>query len=75
MAETSDRSKTTLPKCHDCGRFMRTTKPGVAWKMVYSGYPPGPDREIFRCVPCVEKFGTFIPQSGIKPEHSCGVVS
>lgn len=64
-----------MPKCHDCGRFMRTTTPGVAWKMLYSGYPQEPDREIFRCVPCVEKLGEFLPQMGIKPEYSCGVVT
>jgi hypothetical protein len=61
------------PKCHDCGRFFRL-QPGCAWQMVYSGGPiPDPDREIFRCLPCVERLGTFTPQHGIRPEYSCGV--
>ena len=59
-------------KCHDCGRFIRI-QTGTAWKMLYSGYPPSPDHEIFRCVPCVEKLGEFTPQHGIVPKYSCGV--
>ena len=42
------------------------------WKMVFSGYPPSPDREIFICDACVQKFGPFEAQLGIKPDASCG---
>lgn len=61
-----------MPNCECCGRFM-SCKPGTAWKMVYSGSPPMPDREIYRCLKCVAKHGPFTPQSGIKPEASCGL--
>ena len=64
--------KNTMPKCHDCGRFM-SLGPGVAWQMIYSGFTKEPDHEIFRCVPCVERLGPFTPQARIKPEFSCGV--
>jgi DNA-directed RNA polymerase subunit RPC12/RpoP len=60
-------------KCHDCGQWMRVIT-GVAWKMVYSGWPLTPDREIYRCTRCTEKLGEFHPQHGIKPEFSCGLV-
>jgi hypothetical protein len=60
--------------CDKCGRF-HDHGPGSAWKMVYSGGPiPMPDREITRCKKCVEKHGPFMPQLGIKPKYSCGVV-
>lgn len=65
---------TQLPNCHDCGRFMTVT-PGAAWQMLYSGHPPTPDREIFKCKSCVERNGPFLPQSGIRPECSCGLVA
>ena len=55
-------------KCDICGRFCKP----VAWQMVYSGVLPEPDHEIFRCAPCVEKYGTFCPQDGIQPDFSCG---
>lgn len=61
------------PTCADCGRFFRV-EPGVAWKMVYSGYPPSPDREIFKCKRCCEKNGPFTPQHNIRPEYSCGIL-
>jgi hypothetical protein len=61
---------TTLPKCHTCGKFCYP----VEWKMVYSGVIPEPQEEIFLCASCVEKHGSFILQSGIKPEYSCGVI-
>lgn len=61
-----------MPKCHDCGRFHKAG-PGSAWKMVYYGYPPQPDREITRCLRCVQEHGQFSPQTGIKPDSSCGV--
>lgn len=60
-----------LPKCECCGRFM-SCKPGAAWQMVYTGYPPTPDHERYRCVQCVQRWGAFDPQDGIKPEASCG---
>ena len=63
-----------MPRCHDCGRFSRMG-PGSAWKMVYSGFPHEPDREIMRCAPCVTKIGPFEPQIGITPESSCGMVA
>ncbi len=58
----------TMPKCHDCGKFCRP----VEWKMIYSGALPEPQEEIYKCAPCVEKHGSFVPQAGIKPECSCG---
>lgn len=59
--------------CACCGRFFKM-QPGVAWQMIYSGYPPTPDEEIYRCKPCVDKKGPFEPQIGIKPEYSCGII-
>jgi hypothetical protein len=59
-------------KCHCCGRFM-TYQSGAAWKMVYSGHPPTPDCEIYKCKRCVEAEGPFEPQTGIRPEMSCGI--
>ena len=58
----------TMPKCHDCGKFCHP----VEWKMIYSGALPEPQEEIYKCAPCVEKHGSFVPQAGIKPECSCG---
>jgi hypothetical protein len=40
--------------------------------MIYSGVLPEPQEEIYKCAACVEKNGSFVPQNGIKPEHSCG---
>lgn len=62
-----------MPNCDACGRFMRVIA-GAAWKMLYSGHPPTPDREVYRCKKCVDRLGPFLPQSGIRPEASCGVV-
>ena len=58
----------TMPKCHDCGKFCRP----VEWQMIYSGVLPEPQEEIYKCAACAEKRGSFEPQPGIKPEHSCG---
>lgn len=58
-------------KCHQCGKFCIP----VEWKMIYSGIIPEPDHEIFLCKPCVEKHGSFEPDSQIKPEFSCGKIS
>lgn len=60
--------------CSECGRFFRM-QPGVAWKMVYGGFPLQPHGEIYRCVKCVEKHGEFSPQYGIRPEYSCGIIA
>lgn len=62
----------TLPKCDCCGRF-HTCGPGSAWKMIYSGYPPTPDREITRCKKCVDLYGEFVPDDRIKEGYSVGV--
>lgn len=62
-----------MPKCHCCGRFVRVA-PGVAWKMVYGGWPPEPSEEIYKCKRCTDEEGPFTPQHGIRPECSCGVV-
>jgi hypothetical protein len=40
--------------------------------MIYSGVLLEPQEEIYKCAPCVKKHGSFVPQHGIKPEHSCG---
>jgi len=60
--------------CDCCGRF-HDHGPGSACKMVYSGWPPTPDREITRCRACVEKYGPFNPQSNIDPKYGCGIVT
>lgn len=61
------------PNCQTCGKFFKASD-GYAWRMVYSGYPPTPDREVFRCRRCMDSLGGFEPQSGIRPECSCGVI-
>lgn len=58
--------------CCTCGKFM-TCEPGASWKMVYNGYPPVPDREMYQCKTCTERHGTLPTQHGIKPEASSGV--
>lgn len=63
----------TLPKCDSCGRFHRAEK-GSAWRMVYSGVPLQPDHEKTRCKQCVQRYGSFRPQAGVRPAASCGVV-
>jgi hypothetical protein len=63
---------TNVPRCKSCGRFF-SMESGVAWRMVFSGVILMPDHEIFRCRPCVEKYGPFEAQSGVVPEHSCGI--
>lgn len=59
-----------FPRCDRCGKFLGAK--AAEWQMVYSGHPPSPDCEIYRCSSCVEKHGSFSPQSGIVPEYSCG---
>lgn len=60
-------------KCHTCGRFFSWAY-GFGWKMLYSGYPPQPDREIYRCAKCLNLHGTFEAQHGIVASSSCGAV-
>lgn len=63
-----------MPRCETCGRF-HSGGPGSAWKMVYGGAPiPTPYEERTRCRACVARIGPFVPQHGIKPEYSCGIV-
>lgn len=62
-------------QCSDCGRFFSGAKKH-AWKMVYGGAPIAtPDREIYRCEKCLDKYGEFTPQHGIRPEYSCGLTT
>lgn len=56
-------------KCFDCGKFCKP----AAWKMLYSGVLPEPDREIFKCQKCLNKNGMFEVQSHIEPKYSCGL--
>lgn len=58
-------------KCRACGRFFRITSE-AEWMMFYSGFPLLPNKVIYRCGPCVKKFGGFSPQLGIIPSFSCG---
>lgn len=73
LLDRIDEALKQMPKCDCCGRF-HACEPGSAWMIVYSGVPLQPDREITRCLRCVEKYGGFAPQPGIRPEHSCGIV-
>ncbi len=59
-------------KCEMCGRF-HSGEPGSAWMMVYQDSEPY--QQLTRCVECVRQHGHFIRQSGIKAEHSCGIVT
>lgn len=64
-----------MPKCDRCGRYHAGLS-GSAWMMVYDGaLIPTPDHEITRCVACVDKFGPFKAQLGIRDEFSCGVIA
>lgn len=46
--------KPEWPKCDKCGRFVGA---GSTSEMRYSGFPPHPDHEDFRCAKCSDKFG------------------
>ena len=61
-------------RCECCGRFFSGAK-GYAWKMIYSGHPPMPDHEIYRCPACVVTHGMFAHDERIRPECSCGYKS
>ncbi len=65
---------TLLVDTTDClsGPLDRKFCRPVEWQMIYSCALPEPQEEIYKCASCVEKNGSFVPQSGIKPEHSCG---
>lgn len=55
----------SLPNCVSCGRFTRTTDPGVSHKLVIpSDYWNGPDREVYQCARCTERHGPLRPSSG-----------
>lgn len=60
-----------MPKCDRCGRFMRC-KPGASWAMRYSGCPPTPDHEAFRCATCTKANGPLSHQHGMR-EDTAGV--
>lgn len=51
----------TLPNCDACGRFHRQAA-GASWAMRYSGWPPTPDHEAFRCASCTARLGALPPQ-------------
>ena len=36
-----------MPNCECCGRFMKCER-GAAWRMIFTGHPPTPDREVYR---------------------------
>jgi hypothetical protein len=63
----------TMPKCDQCGRFMRC-EPGSSYAMRYSGFPPCPDHEQVRCLRCTASLGPLQASSGIA-EWTAGVVS
>lgn len=52
------------PKCDRCGRFMQCVD-GASYAMRYSGFPPEPDHEAFRCKGCTQAVGPLMPQAGI----------
>lgn len=52
-------------RCDNCGRF-HSGEPGSSGVMLYSGYPPVPDREITRCFACTRKYGPLRAQAGIR---------
>lgn len=59
MADASQSTTThyrrePLPNCCTCGRFIGR---GATVAMRYSGYPPMPDHEDFRCAPCTARLG------------------
>ena len=74
MQDRTRRGFATRPNCDACGRFHGQTK-GASWAMRYSGWPPTPDREVFRCAPCTARLGPLEAQSGIRPEMAAGVVA
>lgn len=62
--EASSAILCQVPKCDRCGRFMRC-EPGASYAMRYSGYPPGPDHEDFRCRPCTVVAGPLKASFGM----------
>ena len=42
--------------------------------MRYSGWPPTPDHEAFRCAICTERVGALEAQHGMRPE-TAGVIA
>lgn len=60
QATTIRRTADPRPNCCDCGRFIGA---GASMAMRYSGYPPTPDHEDFRCAPCVERLGPLTEEN------------
>ena len=56
-----------MPKCDACGRFMQC-RAGASWAMRYSGWPPTPDHEAFRCLDCTTTIGPLDSSPGMRPE-------
>lgn len=54
------------PKCDSCGRFARI-EPGASFGMSYSGWPPTPERELFKCKRCSTAHGPLQPREGFAP--------
>ena len=59
------------PKCDCCGRFARV-EVGASFGMSYSGWPPTPDRELFKCKTCSDKWGPLKAPVGFAA-HTAGV--
>lgn len=75
MERTDGRRRkvhTWTARCHTCGRFCALVN-GSAWKLQYSGYPPEPAEELYRCKSCTDTHGGFTPQHGIVDKYSCGI--
>lgn len=61
-----------LPNCDCCGRFTGSDQ-GASWAMRFSGYPPTPDHEAFRCVKCTTEYGPIPHDSRTRPEMTSGM--
>lgn len=59
--------------CCTCGRFIGS---GASWAMIYSGYPPEPDHEIYQCAECNGKYGVltspYLHSHGLVPDEETG---
>lgn len=59
-------------KNNDNAKPTRRLPGGSVYRLpLPSGAPPEPQEEIYKCASCTEKNESFVPQHGIKPEHSC----
>lgn len=71
IVKLDDGSERMGNSCYDPhGKFVGWS---LAWKMVYSGYPPTPDRELYQCKRCTDKHGALPTDPRIKPECSAGI--